>query len=104
MSSFALCCTQKKFVGCATSCEIFDTGVAADTIGVHKVVQYWLGGQNSEIVNITVLPNTFQLNPIYNEYASITVKIFRPDGSVFVDGDGNDCFEFNNSPKTGMDI
>lgn len=93
--SFSKCCTSIKNIACVTHCEELNTELPFVQGGIHTIEAFWLDAVIMQDVDSTEGAITFPNR--YNEVSEILFKIKQPDGSYYVDEDGNDCFKFTNS-------
>jgi len=91
MSNCCFPCTAVLHLGCYGHCEPIQTRMHARMSGVHRI-QWQVGGTRYETTFSAVVGHFLHADNPFNEQASILFQVIQPDGTLYVDDNGHDCF------------
>ena len=91
------CCTTILDLGCYTSCDLIDTGIAADAVN-YRIEWEWLGVTNR--VTVAGVSGADLTVPafIFNERSSPIFKVWNLSTEAFISVSGSDCLTTRITP------
>lgn len=93
MNDCCMKCASALHIGCYAHCEPVNTRLHARMSGQHRF-RWLVGGAVYETTASVVIGHFIQAPNHFNEQAAIVLQIIQPDGTLYVDDDGHDCFAF----------
>ena len=93
MSTCCLTCTEVLHLGCYAHCDPIATRLHARLSGLHRF-RWLVGGVRYETTAPAVVGQFLTAPNHFSEQASIVFQIIQPDGTLYVDDSGHDCFAF----------